>query len=138
MLAAFCLAAVFAFVAFAVDSERIVVARSEMQNAVDAAALAASQEITGAIFEAGQERSSANVDANSIAVENARDMAFRVAEANGVHIDKNQDVIFGKRRYDAETDTWPITWNQGPYNVVKVVARRDNQDLSAPDGRLKL
>jgi len=138
VLAAFLLVGVFAFVAFAVDTGLIALTQSEMQNAVDAAALAASQEITGAIDVAGQGSGDATIDFNSIAVTNAREMAAEVAELNGVYVDPDQDVVFGKRSFDAATGTWPIEWGMAPYNVVKVSARRDNADTSQPGGRLPL
>lgn len=138
VLAAFLLVGVFAFVAFAVDTGLMTLTQTEMQNAVDAAALAASQEITGAIYDAGQSGGDATVDSNSIAVANAREMAAEVAALNGVYVDPNQDVAFGKRAYDAATGTWPIAWGVEPYNVVKVSARRDNTDTTQPDGRLPL
>lgn len=122
VLSAFLLVGVFAFVAFAVDTGLMTLTQTEMQNAVDAAALAASQEITGAIYDAGQGGGDATVDANSIAVVNAREMAAEVAGLNGVYVDPNQDVAFGKRSYDAATGTWPIEWGVEPYNVVKVSA----------------
>ena len=87
MLTGFALVAVFAFVALSVDTGRIVQAENEMQNAVDAAALAAAQEINAAVYAAGQGTGSANIDANSIAIEAAREIAVVVAEANGVFID---------------------------------------------------
>lgn len=82
VLSAFLLVGVFAFVAFAVDTGLMTLTQTEMQNAVDAAALAASQEITGAIYDAGQGGGDATVDANSIAVVNAREMAAEVAGLN--------------------------------------------------------
>ncbi|MFV2070222.1 MAG: pilus assembly protein TadG-related protein, partial [Pirellulales bacterium] len=138
MLAAVVLTAVFAFVAFAVDTGLIAVTQTEMQNAVDAASLAASQEITGAVYEAGQGQGSATIDANSIAVANARVMAATVASLNGVYVDPNQDVEFGKRTFDDATSTWPIVWGAEPYNVVRVTARRTDVDTSRPDGQVKL
>ena len=138
VLAAFLLVGVFAFVAFAVDTGLMALTQTEMQNAVDAAALAASQEITGAIYNAGQGSGDASVDSNSIAVASAREMAANVAELNGIYVDPNQDVEFGKRSYDTATGTWPISWGVEPYNVVRVSARRDNTDTSQPDGRLPL
>ena len=69
-----------------------------MQNAVDAAALAASQEITAAVYAAGQGQGSANIDANSIAVEAARNVAAEVAEANGVFVDPDADVAVRQAR----------------------------------------
>lgn len=139
VLTGFVLTLLFAFVALSVDSGRIVLTETEMQNGVDAAALAASQEITAAIHEAGQGNGGAAIDANSIAVQAARQMAADVAEANGVYVDGDTDVYFGKRGYDEASNTWPIEWDVAPYNVVRVVARRTNaDDLEAPDGELPL
>jgi len=138
VLTGFSLVAIFAFVALSVDTGRIVLTQTRMQNAVDAASLAAAQEITAAVYAAGQGQGSANIDANSIAVEAARAMATQVAAANGVFIDPQNDVQFGKRGYDEATGTWPIQWGGTPFNVVQVVARRTNSDSSAPDGQLAL
>ncbi len=138
VLTGFALVAIFAFVALSVDTGRIVLTQTRMQNAVDAASLAAAQEITAAVYAAGQGQGSANIDANSIAVEAARIMAAQVAEANGVYIDPATDVRFGKRGFDDATGTWPIEWEGTPFNVVQVVARRTESDASAPDGQLAL
>ncbi len=138
VLTGFTLIAIFAFVALSVDTGRIVLTETKMQNAVDAASLAAAQEITAAVYAAGQGQGSASVDANSIAVEAARLMAAQVAEANGVFIDPQADVQFGKRGFDDATGTWPIEWGGTPVNVVQVVARRTELDASLPDGQLPL
>ncbi len=138
VLTGFALVAVFAFVALSVDTGRIVLTETDMQNAVDAASLAAAQEITAAVYAAGQGSGSANIDANSIAVEAARAMAEQVAAANGVYIDPATDVRFGKRKYDADSNTWPIAWDESPFNVVQVVARRTGSDSTAPDGEFPL
>ena len=140
VLAMFCLPVVLAFVAFAVDTGQMSLAKSRLQNAVDAAALAASQEIVGAIEEAGLEGEYGDpiIDANSIAVSNAKAIAVEVAAANGVYVDPEQDVTFGKRSYNSETGDWPITWGEEPYNVVKVTARRDQPNTCEPDGQLPL
>ena len=128
----------FAFVAFAVDTGRINNTYVNLQNAADAAALAASQEITSAIHQAGQGEGDANIDANSIAVSAAREMAVMVAQANGVYVDPEQDVQFGKRLYNANDQSWPIVWDAQPYNVVRVEVRMDNPDRNAPDRQLGL
>ncbi len=138
VLTGFLLTVLFAFLALSVDTGRVVMTETQLQNAVDAAALAASQEITAAVYAAGQSQGSADIDANSIAVEAAREMAAEVCEANGVYIDPGTDVTFGKRGYDAATGAWPIAWGVSPYNVVRVVARRTNADTGAPDGQLQL
>src|SRR5262245_48586607 len=87
VLTAFLLTVLFGFLALSVDTGRVVLTETEMQNAADAASLAASQEIQAAVYAAGQGVGSATVDANSIAVQAARDMAAEVAAANGVYID---------------------------------------------------
>jgi Flp pilus assembly protein TadG len=138
VMTGFCLIAVFAFVALSVDASRMVLTETKMQNACDAASLAAAQEITAAVYAAGQGQGEANIDANSIAVAEARDMAEAVALANGVYVDPDVDVKFGKRVFDPATHTWPIHWDETPYNVVQVVARRTEEDVSDPDGQLPL
>jgi len=138
VLAVASLPVIFAFVAMAVDSGRISLERTKLQMAVDAAALAASQEITGVLEEAAETGGDATVDANSIAVDRARQTAADVAERNGVYIDPDSDVTFGKRVFDEQTGEWPITWDAEPYNVVRVCARRDNPNTSQPDGRFPL
>jgi hypothetical protein len=138
VLTSFLLVVLFAFMALSVDTGRVAMTETQMQNAVDAAALAASQEITAAVYAAGQGQGPADIGADSIAVEAARQMAGQVCEANGVYIDPDADVTFGKRGYDAGTGQWPIQWGASPYNVVRVVARRTNADPNAPDSQLRL
>jgi len=138
VLTGFSLVAIFAFVALSLDTGRIVLTQTRMQNAVDAASLAAAQEITAAVYAAGQGQGSTSIDGNSIAVAEARIMAAQVAEANGVYIDPDSDVQFGKRNFDDATGTWPIEWGGTPFNVVQVVARRTESDPLAPDGQLPL
>jgi hypothetical protein len=138
VLTAFLLTAIFAFVALSVDTGRVVLTETEMQNACDAASLAASQEIQASVYAAGQGIGSATVDANSIAVQAARDMAVEVADANGVFIDPQTDVEFGKRVYNAADSSWTVQWGGTPFNVVRVTARRNGSDLEAPDGEFPL
>ena len=138
VLAVFVLVGAFAFVAFAVDTGLIVLTQTKMQNAADAAALAASQEITSAVAEAGEDGGDATIDANSIAVANARSMAEQVVSANGAYIDPDIDVQFGKRVFDEASGTWDIQWDVEPYNVVRVTVRRDDADTTQPDGELPL
>lgn len=132
------LIALFAFMALSIDTGRMVLTETRMQNACDAAALAAAQEITAAVHAAGQGQGSANIDSNSIAVEQARDMAQQVAAANNVYIDPDTDIQFGKRGYDAASNSWPVQWGVAPFNVVQVTARRTDANTSAPDGQLPL
>jgi Mg-chelatase subunit ChlD len=130
--------AIIGFVAFSIDLGMIALTKAQLQTAADAAALAASQEIMSAVRAAGENQQQVNVDGDSPAVSAAKAKAVEVAAANGVFVNPDTDVTFGKRYYDEPSNKWPIVWNEGPYNVVKVKARRDQEDTSAPDGKLKL
>ena len=136
VFAAFLVVIIFAFVAFSIDTSRIAATQNNMQNAVDAAALAAAQEVNYAIQEAAANGSTASLDVNSIAVNAARTMAQQVAAANGVYVNANSDLMFGKRGYN--NGVWTIQWNVAPYNVIKVTARRNQDDVSASDGKFPL
>ncbi len=130
---------ILAFTALAVDTGMIVDQRTKMQNAVDAAALAAAGQIVAVVDAAGQE-GSAPVDINSLAVESARAMAAEVGARNGVYVDQNLDVRFGKSVYNDATADWVVEWDTAPYNVVQVIARRDSTNPvpvneNEPDGR---
>ena len=136
-MSAFVLIAMFAFMAIGVDTGRIVATQTEMQNACDAAAVAASSELTGALRD--DDGSGAIVlDPDADAVERARQIAATVAAENGVFVDPDEDVRFGKRTFDPSSGTWPITWDESPFNVVEVVARRTEEDTSQQDGQVPL
>ena len=45
---------------------------------------------------------------------------------------------FGKRIYNPATGDWSVQWGGAPFNVVKVTARRNGPDTSAPDGEFPL
>ncbi|PQO31326.1 hypothetical protein C5Y96_13370 [Blastopirellula marina] len=133
VLAAFVMIVLFAFLSLGIDSGLIAMEQTRLQNAVDAAALAASQEITSAVQSASE-----GGDPNSISLDHARAMATDVADRNGVYVDSAKDVVFGKRTYNEGNGKWEIAWNQGPYNVVKVTARRDQENMSARDSKVPL
>jgi hypothetical protein len=132
VLAAFMLIILFAFMAMAIDIGRVMHKRTSMQNACDAAALAASFEIT----EAASEAAANGEDPGTVAEQEARQMAYDVAFANGVTIDPASDVEFGRRSYSS--GNWSISWGQQPYNVLRVNAHRNQADTSLPNGKLPL
>ena len=134
ILAAIVLTVILAFCSLAVDLGFMVLTKQRMQNAVDAAALAASLEITNAINNAP----AGTLDVTGYALGQARTVAAQVANINGVYVNSQTDVIFGKRAWDDSLGRYTITWNATPANVVKVIARRDDADTSQPDGQLKL
>lgn len=143
-VAALSLAAASAMVALGVDLSVVTLERTKMQNACDAAALAASQEITSAISTAAnQATGSSDVagtvqDANAIATAAAKTMAQKVAALNGVYVDPAKDVEFGKRVFNSNSGKFTVEWGVGPYNVVKVTARRDNPEPGHQDSKLDL
>lgn len=124
----------FAFVSFSVDTALIVYTNTKMQNGVDAASLAASQEILLAVYQSAQ----TGQDPNTIAMEAARAVAVQVAADNDVYIDANQHVEFGNRAYNKVSGQWEISWGSAPYNVVKVTGHRDNANPDAADAKLPL
>jgi Flp pilus assembly protein TadG len=134
VLAFFCLTVCLAFVALSVDVGYLSLTKTRMQNAVDTAALAAAQEIINAVHEAPSDAQ----DVTQFALGQARLMAAQVAELNGVHVNPQTDVRFGRRSYDPGTGSFTVTWDATPANVVRVTARRDNADASQPDGKLPL
>jgi len=138
VMGAMVLSVLFAFAAFAVDSGLMVLTQTNLQNAADASALAAAQEITNAIHLAGNGQGQITIDANSSVIADARTMAANVASANGIYVDSQNDIRFGRRTYSYATESWSIAWNQAPFNVVQVTARRNNADTSQPDGELPL
>ena len=83
------LIATMGFMAFGIDIAVITMTKTRMRNAVEAAALAAAQQITDAVqttaddIQQGQDVGNAVQDANSIAVEAAKAMAEKVARLNG-------------------------------------------------------
>ena len=139
------LVATMGFMAFGIDIAVITMTKTKMRNAVEAAALAAAQQITDAVqttadgITEGGDVSSSVQDANSIAVEAAKAMAEKVAGLNGVYVDPETDVKFGKR-YQDSSGTFHMMWGEAakPYNVVKVIARRDNSEEGKPDSQLQL
>src|SRR5690606_23998988 len=93
---AFMVLAAFAlFVAFSIDTGNIALNKTIMQNAVDAAAMAAAMEITNAVENAPPDVE----DPTSFAREQAKTVAANTAAANGVYVDPGLDVEFGLRWY---------------------------------------
>jgi hypothetical protein len=136
-VAASCLVAAVAFAALSVDIGMIALTKTQLQNAVDAAAIAAAEEISSAVQKTGSAGGTAD-QANAVAESAGRAMAVKVAGLNGVYIDANRDVQFGKRSYDKGNKKFVVAWGASPYNAVKVTAHKDNDDPKAQDAALAL
>ncbi|GIX03454.1 MAG: hypothetical protein KatS3mg113_0460 [Planctomycetaceae bacterium] len=132
VVGAFCLIVCLSLVAISIDTGMISLAKTQLRSATDAAALAAAMEINHAIANAGTDV----VDVFAYAKLQARQKAAEVAALNGVYVDPVQDVEFGYRHLVGSTPV--IDWNSGAtqINTVKVRARRDNVDPSAPNARI--
>ena len=117
VMAAPFLVATMGFMAFGIDIAVITMTKTRMRNAVEAAALAAAQQITDAVQTTadgigGSDNVSGDVqDANSIAIDTARAVAEKVARLNGVYIDPETDVEFGKR-YQDSGGTFHMVWGE--------------------------
>jgi hypothetical protein len=122
----------FAFVALAIDIGMLAVEKTRLQNAVDAASMAAVMELTAAIENAGADVE----DVTAYAVTSARQVAVTVAGQNDTYVDPNLDVEFGRRSIDPETGAATVTWGVTPANAVRVRARRTNDDPAAPDAKV--
>jgi len=149
VVAAISLATAIGFVALSVDLGMIALTKTNLQKAADMAALAAAQEIIASIDNAGQEADSVGGGSsaaaiNSISISAAKAMAEKVADLNGVYIDPDKDVSFGRRVFNENTEEFDVEWGEAPYsgsetyNVVGVTCRRDNPDVTQPDGMLQL
>ena len=134
VLAFFSLLVTMGFVAFSIDTGQIALQKTIMQNAVDSAAMAAAMEITNAIENAPPEE----VNLTAYAREQAKSVAANTANLNSVFVDPSVDVEFGLRAFNPATEQFEIQWGVEPSNAVKVKARRDNDDVTQPDGKLPL
>ena len=117
------------FLAFGLDVGYMLLVRTQLQTAADAAAMAA----TDALRQSGS-------------VTSAKQAAYDIAEMNHVggsdlHLDVNSDVVFGRRTYDSATSQWVFQANQTPYDSVRVQARRTGTGNAlgvSPDGAVGL
>lgn len=120
ILAVILLVVLCAFVSFGVDVGYMLLVRTQLQNAADATALAATDEL----------RHSGSVDA-------AKKIGQEIASLNRaagipVSLDPDADFVFGRHVYDAARNTWNFKPNERPYASVQVRARRtaDSPDSS--------
>ena len=116
-LAAFLLLVILAFIALAVDTGKLILVRTELQNAADAGSLAAAEEMVRVLNETAETQ--APLDP-ATTVARARQVGVDVVTANGAYADGSRDIIFGHRIYSETDNRHTVTWNQQPYNAVKI------------------
>lgn len=136
VLSAVMMVIVFGFAAFAIDVGYMSMTRSQLQNAADAAVLAGGMDLIDGL---GPQPSSSTTVAS-----NARQAAVNLAAENAagdlsqVYLDISSDVELGRRRWDASSQSWSEDWDQRPYDLIRVTARRNQPHSSNGDRTLPL
>lgn len=142
VLAAALMVSVMGFAALVVDLGFIMVVRSQMQTAADAAALAAGGELASGYGPGATLTQSAMMT-------KAQTSGQTLASANGMldrataYLDPARDLTFGKRTWNGESGKWEYQWGVGPYDTVKATIHRDQNPVNTgvtvqPDGPLNL
>jgi Flp pilus assembly protein TadG len=118
LLSAFLMVMIFAFVAFTIDLGYVAVAKGQLQNAVDAATLAAAMELDP---NEDQAVVKANVEAAVIELAGKNP----VGPEPGLGIDPTNDIELGRRDWDSVNNTWVFNFGATatPYNIVRVTGR---------------
>jgi Flp pilus assembly protein TadG len=124
VLSAAVLTVILAFSSFSVDVGYITLAKTQMQNAADAAVFSAGTELPDA-WGLGATKTTAEIEV--IARQAAIDVAAanRVADRSSAYLDGARDVRFGQRTWDAVSGTWTESWGVAPYSMVEVTIRRN-------------
>ena len=134
VLASSSMVVVFGFAAFSIDVGYITLTKTQLQNATDAAAIGACQELVGGLGHNPQKTpEEAAADARQAAVDVAA--ANRAGDQLSVHCDGARDVRLGQ--YVWNGSGYDKNWGVAPYNLIEVTLRRD-QAVGAADGPLPL
>ncbi|MEO2015770.1 MAG: pilus assembly protein TadG-related protein [Fuerstiella sp.] len=130
ILAAAMLIVVIGFAAFTVDFGMVTLTKGQMQSAADAAAHAATLEISRAFGPGGELTAQA---AEDIARDRAVEMVarFRTGDVTSSQADTVRDVRVGRRSWNSASQQWVEEWGVAPYNMVEVTVRRTAADTTA-------
>ncbi len=128
---------VFAFAAFSVDVGYITLTKTQLQNAVDAAALAAVMEL---------DPNGDQTEVQARAIQAAKNIAgmHKAGDHSSVSLENNLgSVQFGRRTFNSISQKYTYVWGPEaePYNLVKVTAHRKeifNQGDLVADNQLPL
>lgn len=132
VLGAAMLVMIFAFAAFTVDLGYIALTRTQLQNAADAAALAACTDLLDALGNfptrtASQATAQAQASAVSVAASN------RGGERSSVYVDPQADIEFGRATWNAAAGKWQVNWgNKGPFTAVRITVTRGQRRDGLP------
>jgi Flp pilus assembly protein TadG len=124
VLAAVCMVMILAFTAFTTDLGYIILTKTQLQSAADAAALGAAIELSqglglGPTMTTSQVQTVGNAAAVAVAAANP------AGGLNAVYVSSSRDVRYGHRDYDSSSQSWNNSWGTTPYNVVEVTLHRD-------------
>jgi Flp pilus assembly protein TadG len=137
VLAAVLMIVILGFTAFTVDIGYIALSKSQLQNASDAAVLAAVAELPdgwgpSATLDTAEVTAAAQQAAVDVSAEN------RAAGRDSVYLSGARDVRLGQITWNSGTGTWTKTWDVAPYNLAEVTARRDQGSSTNGDGALQM
>jgi len=113
--------------ALAVDTGRIVTTRAELQNAVDAAALAGAKELIG--FVGADEEAAARSEAISVA-------KLNLVAGDPLTLDPSIDIQFG--RYVRQDGSWQFQARADPGDLVDSMQVTGRRTPESPDGSIEL
>lgn len=118
------------FAAIGIDLGYIMLTKAQLQNAADAGAYAAADQMTKC-FGVGAEMTPAQSEAH--ARQTAADLVALHGnlDVDAIPFTASRDVRFGNRYLDEVTGEYVETWGIAPYNVVEVTTRRSDSDNTA-------
>lgn len=124
-------------VAMAVDIGFVMLTKTQIQAAVDASALAAGTELLPGL---GKYATATPAEVSAAASQQAGIFAGHnvAGEAAAAYVDQNRDISFGRAQFNAATGEWEKTWGATPYNMVRVVVRKDQDGSGTADRPLPL
>jgi Flp pilus assembly protein TadG len=126
VLAAVCLIVIMAMVALSVDLGYMAMAKAQLQNAADAAALAGSLEL----YE-GLGPNPSNATASTARGASVDVAALNPAAGLGSVSLKTSNIELGRRTWN-ESGGHVDAWGAGPYNLIRVTALRDSSSSDGP------
>jgi len=124
-------------VAMAVDIGFVMLTKTQIQAAVDASALAAGTELLPGL---GRYATATPAEVSAAASQQAIVFASHnvAGDAAAAYVDQNRDISFGRAQFNAATGEWEKNWGATPYNMVRVVVRKDQDGSGTADRPLPL
>ena len=142
VMAAIFMTTVLGFTALVVDVGYIIVIRSQMKSASDAAALAAGLELAAG-YGPGATRTQSDTVTLARTAGQTVAAANRMLDRSSSYLNPTRDLEFGRRVWDSATQKFTYQWGTGPYDCIKASILRDQpmpqgSTVTPPDASLKL